>query len=130
MTKASRLAYNALRERRAMQYPVIVEQKNGVWRAMIPALSLSAEGISYDEALRNAKLAAEAYLSSARIATIEVNLPDEQTADQIARRGSPESVLNAAGKFKADKEAMVQHIEEIYDERKRQREEAEREASV
>lgn len=113
-----------------MQYPVIVEQKNGVWRAMIPALSLSAEGISYDEALRNAKLAAEAYLSSARIATIEVNLPDEQTADQIARRGSPESVLNAAGKFKADKEAMVQHIEEIYDERKRQREEAEREASV
>jgi hypothetical protein len=28
-----------------MEYPVIVEQKNGIWRAVIPALAdLSAEG--------------------------------------------------------------------------------------
>lgn len=104
-----------------MQYPVIVEQKNGVWRAVIPALSLSAEGVSYDEALRNAQLAAEVYLSSARVATIEISLSDEQTA---MRRGSPQAVLKASGKFKADEEAMLEHIEEIYAERKRQREEA------
>ncbi len=112
-----------------MQYPVIVEQKNGVWRAVIPALSLSAEGVSYDEALRNAQLAAEVYLSSARVATIEINLPDEQTANPALRRGSPQAVLKASGKFKADEEAMLEHIEEIYAERKRQREEAEREAN-
>jgi hypothetical protein len=105
-----------------MQYRVIVEQKNGVWRAVIPALALSAEGVSYDEALHKAKLAAEAFMSYARIATIEIDLPDEQMA---MRRGSPQSVLKAAGKFKGDEEAMLRHIEEIYFERKRQREKAE-----
>jgi hypothetical protein len=32
-----------------MEYPVIVENNNGVYRALIPALAdLSAEGSSYD----------------------------------------------------------------------------------
>jgi len=39
-----------------VEYPVIVEQRNGVWRAVIPALSdLSAEGASRDEAMENAQ---------------------------------------------------------------------------
>ena len=47
-----------------MEYPVIVEQKNGVWRAVIPVLAdLSAEGASRDEAMKNAQRAAEDYLS-------------------------------------------------------------------
>ena len=107
-----------------MEYPVIVEQKNGVWRAVIPALSdLSAEGASYDEAVQKARQAAEAFLSKVRITTIELN-----ETNQELRRGSPKSVLKSAGKFKGDEEAMRLHIEEIYAERRRQREEAEREA--
>jgi predicted RNase H-like HicB family nuclease len=106
-----------------MEYPVIVEQKNGVWRAVIPALSdLSAEGTSYDEAVQKARQAAEAFLSKVRITTIELNEPNQEL-----RRGSPKSVLKALGKFKGDEEAMRQHIEEIYSERRRQREEAEHE---
>lgn len=97
-----------------MEYPVIVEQKNGVWRAVIPALSdLSAEGTTYDEAVHKARQAAEVFLSKVRITTIE--LPQ---SNQELRRGSPKSVLRAAGRFKGDEEAMRQHIEEIYSERR------------
>lgn len=107
-----------------MEYPVIVEQKNGVWRAVIPTLSdLSVEGASYDEAVQKARQAAEVFLSKVMITTIELNGPNQEL-----RRGSPKSVLKSAGKFKGDKEAMRLHIEEIYAQRKRQREEAEREA--
>ena len=107
-----------------MEYPVIVEQKNGIWRAIIPALAdLSVEGASRDEAVRNAQQAARAYLSKVEVTTIEVDLPHEQPL----RPGSPQAVLKAAGKFAGDEEAMQQHIEEIYAERRRQREEAERE---
>jgi predicted RNase H-like HicB family nuclease len=57
-----------------MEYPVIVEQHNGVWRAVIPALSdLTAEGSSYDEAVHNARHAAEVFLSKVRVTTIELN---------------------------------------------------------
>jgi predicted RNase H-like HicB family nuclease len=107
-----------------MEYPVIVEQKNGVWRAFIPALSdLSAEGATRDEAIRNAQRAAESYLASVEITTITVTLPQEKSL----RPGSPQAVLKAAGMLKGDEEAMLQHIEEIYAERRRQREEVERE---
>lgn len=35
-----------------MEYPVIVERKDGIWRAFIPVLSgLAGEGRSRDEAL-------------------------------------------------------------------------------
>ena len=107
-----------------MHYPVIIERKNGVWRASIPALpDLIAEGASRDEALRNAQRAAQAYLSQVQVATIEINLPQ----DQPLRPGSPQSVLKAAGMFAGDDEAMMDHLEQIYAERRRQREEAERE---
>jgi predicted RNase H-like HicB family nuclease len=111
-----------------MQYPVIVENKNGAYRALIPALSgLSAEGATREEAVQNVRRAAEAYLSTVEVTTIEVALPLDQQSQQTLRMGSPQAVLRAAGKFKGDEEAMLRHIEEIYAERRRQREEVERE---
>src|SRR5882672_10172139 len=103
-----------------MEYPVIVEQKNGIWRAFIPALAdLSAEGASRDEAVRKAQQAAEEYLSKVEVTTIRVDIP----APKTRRYSTAQDVLKVAGKFKGDEEAMRQHIEEIYAERRRQREE-------
>jgi predicted RNase H-like HicB family nuclease len=111
-----------------MQYPVIVEHINGAYRALIPALSdLSAEGATREEAVHNVRRAAEAYLSTVEVTTIEVALPLNKRSPQTLRPGSPQAVLRAAGKFKGDEEAMLRHIEEIYAERRRQREEVERE---
>jgi predicted RNase H-like HicB family nuclease len=110
-----------------MQYPVIIEQENGVYRAVIPVLSdLTAEGASRDEALLNAQRAAEAYLSTVEVTTIEVTVPGEESW----RPDSPQSWIKAAGMFVGDEEAMLQHIEDIYAERRRQREQAEREADL
>lgn len=106
-----------------MEYAVIVEQDNGIYRARIPALpNLTAEGQSRDQALHNVWQAAEDYLAKVEVATIEVAAPPQRL-----RPGSPKSVLAAAGKFKGDEEVMLQHIEEIYAERRRQRAEVERE---
>jgi predicted RNase H-like HicB family nuclease len=111
-----------------MEYPVIVEHINGAYRALIPALSnLSAEGATREEAVQNVRRAAEAYLSTVEVTTIELALPLNQRSQQTLRPGSPQAVLRAAGKFKGDEEAMLQHLEEIYAERRRQREEVERE---
>jgi hypothetical protein len=46
------------------------------------------------------------------------------------RQGSPETVLQMAGLFSDDEQAMREHIEAIYAERKRQRDEAERAADA
>jgi predicted RNase H-like HicB family nuclease len=109
-----------------MEYPVIVEQKDEVWRAVIPTLSdLSAEGGSLDEAVRRAQEAAEAYLSSVVLTSIKVGSPP-----QAVGRRSPRRWIQSAGKFVGDEAAMQQHLEEIYAERRRQREEAEREADA
>lgn len=105
-----------------MQYSVIIEERDGMWRAFIPTLpELAAEGDSRDEALRNVWRVAQTYLSKVEVATIELALPPQRL-----RPGSAESVLRAAGKFVGDEEAMLQHIEEIYAERRREREEIER----
>jgi predicted RNase H-like HicB family nuclease len=106
-----------------MEYPVIVEQNNGIWRAIIPALSdLSAEGVSYDEAVQNARQSAEAFLAKVKITTIEVNSPQP-----TLRPGSPRALLKALEAFAGDEEALREHFEEIAKERQRQREEAQRE---
>jgi predicted RNase H-like HicB family nuclease len=106
-----------------MEYPVIVEQSEGVWRAVLPTLAdLSAEGSSFDEALSNARRAAEDYLSKVVLTTIEVN-----GASSPPHSRSPRNWIESAGMFVGDEEAMLQHIEEIYAERRRQREEVERE---
>jgi hypothetical protein len=81
---------------------------------VIPALSdLTAEGSSYDEAVHNARHAAEVFLSKVRVTTIELN-----TLAEHLRRGSPQAVLNAAGRFKGDEDAMQQHLDDVYAERR------------
>ena len=108
-----------------MRYPVIVEQKNGHWRAMIPSLpNLTATGATCDEAVHNAQRAAEEYLSQVVIATIDVETPHYNSRNPRDRQ----TWIRSLGRFKGDEEAMRQHIEEIYAERRGQREEAEREA--
>ncbi len=109
-----------------MQYSVIVENNNDIWRAFIPALAgLSAEGASEEEAVNNARQAAEKYLSAVKIRTIEVSMAEEGLPPD-----SPQAWIRDAGMFIGDEEAMLQHIEEIYAERRRQQEEAEREANL
>ena len=49
---------------------------------------------------------------------------------ETIRPDSPQAWLEAAGKFKGEEETMQEHIEEIYAERKRQREEVERELDL
>lgn len=107
-----------------MEYPVIIEQFNDVWRAVIPTLAdLSVEGSSFDEALRNARQAAEDYLSKVVVTTIEVGASQSQPLNPR----SAQNWIRSAGMFVGDEDAMSQHIEEIYAERKRQLEEVERE---
>jgi predicted RNase H-like HicB family nuclease len=108
-----------------MQYSVILEKVNGHYRATIPALiDLMAEGKTRDEALQNVYRTAETRLAKIEIATIEMSVP------QALRPDSPQAWLLAAGKFKGEEEAMKEHIDEIYAERKRQREEVERELDL
>jgi len=84
-----------------MQYPVIVEHINGAYRALIPALSgLSAEGATREEAVQNVRRAAEAYLSTVEVTTIEVALPVNQRSQQTLRPGSPQSALRAQGSLR------------------------------
>jgi len=110
-----------------MQYSVIVENNNGIWRAVIPALAdLAAEGTSEDEAVNNARQAAEKYLASVKVRTIEIALPQEP----MLRPDSPQAWIRDAGMFIGDEESMLQHIEEIYAERRKQLEEAGREEQL
>ena len=106
-----------------MEYSVIVENSSGIWRAVIPALSdLSAEGMTEEEAVRNAKQAAEKYLASVKIKTIEIN----PTPESSIRPSRPDELLKALEAFAGDEEALREHFEEIEKERRRQREEAQR----
>ena len=104
-----------------MEYSVLVEQKDGVWRAFIPTLAdLGAEGVSRDEALRNVQRVAEEYLSSVEVTTIKVNLSQESSQ----RPGSPQALLRALEVFAGDEQTLREHSEELAMERQRQREEA------
>ena len=109
-----------------MEYAVIVEQQNEIWRAVIPTLSdLAAEGASYEEAVQKAQQAAEDYLSKVRVTTIAVN-----HYPQPFRPGSKQAILRAAGKFKGNEDVMQQHLAEIYAERRRQRDQREQELDL
>jgi predicted RNase H-like HicB family nuclease len=107
-----------------MEYLVIVGQENGIYRARIPNFpGLTAEGATRDEAVRNVERAVQNYLAGFEITTIRVDVP----VREARRYSTAQDVLRVAGKFKGDEAAMLQHIEEIYAERRRQREEVERE---
>ena len=105
-----------------MEYPVIVEQKNGVYRALIPALAdLSAEGQSPDEAVQKVQQAAEAYLAAVEFRTIRIETPAQQTTP---RYSTARDWLEAVKVFEGDEEALREHFAGIEAERWRQREEA------
>jgi predicted RNase H-like HicB family nuclease len=105
-----------------MEYPVIVEQKNGVYRALIPALAdLSAEGRSPDEAVQKVQEAAEAYLAAVEFRTIRIETPAPQT---MPRYSTARDWLDAVKVFAGDEEAIREHFAEIEAERRRRREEA------
>ena len=109
-----------------MQYPVIIEQLNGHYRATIPALmNLMAEGNTRDEALDQVARAAEVYLQKIEIATIEVAAPA-----RIVRRDSPQAWLNAAGGVDPTDALYQEYLAELAAEKQRQREEAEAEQTV
>jgi predicted RNase H-like HicB family nuclease len=109
-----------------MEYPVIVENNNGVYRALIPALAdLSAEGQSPDEAVLKVQEAAEAYLAEVELRTIKVETPVRGGR----RYATAQEWLEAVKVFEGDEEALREHFAEIEAQRQRQREEAERRAA-
>ena len=107
-------------------YDVIVERHNGVYRATVPTLpNLSAEGATRDEAVAEAKNAIEEFFKSVEVVTIAMDVPGHKLNPR-----SPRVWLESAGGFSGDEDAMLNHIEEIYAERKRQREAVERELDI
>ena len=106
-----------------MEYPVIVERKNGIYKALIPDLpALSAEGASSDEAVFNVQRAAKEYLATVELRKIQIELPLELPQNFSTAR----DWIEAGGIFSPDDELYKQHWAEIEAERKRQYEEANR----
>ncbi len=102
---------------------MIIERKNDGYHALIPELSgLKAEGASADEAVRNVQQAAEAYLATVELRTIHLSSPP--------RYSTAQDLLKAIGSFSPFDELDRQHLAEIDAERKRQYEEANREADA
>ena len=102
-----------------MEYPVIVEQKNGVYRALIPALAdLSAEGRSPDEAVQKVQQAAETYLAAVEFRTIRIEALAPQTMPHYS---TARDWLEAVKVFEGDEEALREHFAGIEAERQRQR---------
>ncbi len=111
-----------------MKYPVLVERKNGHWRAVIPALAgLSAEGTTCDEAVVNAQMAAETWLSNVVVRTINLNAASLQTHELSTAQDWLDAVRNAPAMDDHD-ELYQQYLADLDAEKQRQREEAEREA--
>ena len=110
-----------------MKYPVFVERKNGHWRAIIPALAgLSAEGASCDEAVFNAQVAAESWLSNVVVKTINLNAAALQNHEFATAQDWLAAVQ--AVPQRDDDELDRQYLADLEAEKQRQREEAEREA--
>lgn len=106
-----------------MEYPVIVEKNNGVYRALLPALAaLSAEGQSPDEAVEKLQEAAESYLAAVEVRTIKLQMPERQTPPY----STAQDWLEAVSVFAGDEEALREHFAAIEAERQRQLEEANR----
>jgi len=99
-----------------MEYPVIVEKNNGVYRALIPTLAhLSAEGLSPDEAVQKVREAAEAYLATVELRTIDIRAPKIPPQPY----STAQDWLVALKVFEGDESALNEHFVEIEDERKR-----------
>ena len=108
-----------------MNYSVIIEKHDGIFRAVIPALSnLTAEGPTRKDAISQAERAAESYLAGVEI----VNLEIEKEATTF-RRSSPQAWLRTEPLF-PDDELFRQYLAEIEAEKELQRQEAVREADL
>ena len=97
-----------------MKCTVIIESKNGLYRALIPSLpGLSAEGTTPEEALTGAQQEAASYLARIAVATIEVDVPALHLA-------SAQAWFDAAGTFEGDQE-QSQHFADLAAKRQQQR---------
>jgi predicted RNase H-like HicB family nuclease len=97
-----------------MKCTVIIENKNGLYRALIPSLpGLSAEGTTLEEALTGVQQEAASYLARVAVATIEIDLP-------TLPHSSAQTWLDAAGSFEGDQE-QVQHFVDLAATRQQQR---------
>lgn len=111
-----------------MKYPVLVERKNGHWRAVIPALAgLGAEGASCDEAVVNAQLAAESWLSNVVVRTINLHAAALQNHEFSTAQDWLDAV-RAAPEIDANDELYQQYLADLEAEKQSQRAEAERDA--
>jgi predicted RNase H-like HicB family nuclease len=106
-----------------MEYPVIVERNNGIFKARIPNLpDLSAEGSTSDEAVLNVQYAARNYLARVEMRMIQVPTPEIQ----LHKYSTARDWIEASEAFIGDEDAIREHFAEIEAERQRQREEAQR----
>jgi predicted RNase H-like HicB family nuclease len=107
-------------------YDVIVERRNGVYRASVPTLpNISVEASSRDEAVANAKKAIEDFFKSAEVTTVAIDVP----ANEFRPYSKPSDLLRwAALHSRPADEFNEQYQAELDAEKQRQREEAEREA--
>lgn len=111
-----------------MKYPVLVERKNGHWRAVIPALAgLSADGASCEEAVVNAQMAAESWLSNVVVRTINLNAAALQNHELSTAQDWLDAV-RAAPEIDDNAELYQQYLADLDAEKQKQRAEAEREA--
>lgn len=97
-----------------MKCTVLIESKNGLYRASIPSLpGLSAEGTTPEEALTGAQQEAASYLARVAVASIDIELP-------TLSHGSAQSWIEAAGIFAGDQE-HIQHFADLAATRDQQR---------
>lgn len=86
-------------------YEVIVERSNGHFRALIPALpGIAEEGSTRDEAIVNAKAAAESYLSKIEIAKVEL-------AEPLTPKGQNGVIEDDQAEERAELIAMLEKME-------------------
>jgi predicted RNase H-like HicB family nuclease len=107
-------------------FDVIIQRKNDLYRASVPALPhIATEGTTRDEALYRAQEAIEDFFKSAEVVSVSVDVPSLEfrpyaTANDRLRD-------EALYPYPSDEDAMSRQTDEIYAERRREREERERE---
>ncbi|MSQ46991.1 MAG: hypothetical protein EXR78_01175 [Deltaproteobacteria bacterium] len=97
-----------------MKCTVLIESKNGLYRASIPSLpGLSAEGTTPEEALTGARQEATSYLARVAVASIDIDLP-------TFPHSGAQSWIEAAGIFAGDQEHL-HHFADLAVTREQQR---------
>jgi predicted RNase H-like HicB family nuclease len=110
-------------------FDVIVQRKNGIYRATAPSLlNLATEGKTRDEALHRMQEAIEDFFKSAEVVTVSVDVPAlEYRPYATANDHLRDQALYSHAE---DEDIEARHIKEIYAERRREREECERELDL